>query len=361
MESHIVRMVIQVCPMYGKMKHKGLISSVIISLLFSCNNPAPDGFEINGQTQGTTYSVILADQNSTVNKVQIDSLLLAFDSSLSSYIENSIISTLNKTKDSTVISDPTGYFKKCFEISTIIYQATNGAFDPSVYPLVEGWGFRNDNKTPLTEFEVDSIMDFISFEEGLHYQIQFLNSTINFTKNDERFKFDFNAVAQGLAVDVVDTYLSELGFKNYYIEIGGEIIVRGKNRDGQKWKIGVDLPEENLENRKLENIIYISDKAIATSGNYRNFYVDDGVKYAHTINPKTGFPVRHSLLSVTVIADDCASADAYATAFMVMGKDKTIEFIKMHPKAYVEAYLLFSDGNGAIKRKMSSGFSNYLK
>jgi len=347
--------------MYGKVKHRVLILSVIISVLFSCNNTASIGFEISGQTQGTFYTIILAEQNSTLDKSQIDSLLLTFDSSLSSYIENSIISSLNKTKDSIIISDPTGYFRKCFEISTRIYRATNGAFDPSVYPLVEGWGFRDDKKTPLTQNEVDSIMKFISFDKGLHYQIQFFNNTINFTKNNERFKFDFNAVAQGLAVDAVDLYIKELGFTNYYIEIGGEIIVRGKNREGQKWKIGVDLPEDNLANRKLENIIHISDKAVATSGNYRNFYIVDGVKYAHTINPKTGFPVRHSLLSVTVIADDCASADAYATAFMVMGKEKTIKFIEKNPKVHVEAYLLFSDENGTIKRKMSEGFSRHLR
>ena len=347
--------------MYGKVKHKGLILSVIISILFSCNDPASESLEINGNTQGTTYTIIVTEQNSRLGKAKIDSLLLVFDGSLSSYIESSIISVLNKTEDSILISDPSGYFKKCFEISSHIFKTTNGAFDPSVYPLVEGWGFRENNKTPLNEYEVDSILNFVSFEQDLHYRIKFSEDSIKFTKRHKQFQIDFNAVAQGLAVDEVASFLIDIGVENYYIEIGGEIVVKGRNREGEDWKIGVDLPKENLANRKLENIINITDRAIATSGNYRNYYVNDGIKYAHTINPKSGFPVRHSLLSVTVIANDCASADAYATAFMVMGKEKTIEFIESHPEENLEVYLLFADAHGAIKREMSPGFDKYLK
>src|SRR5690606_15753016 len=145
----------------------------------------------------------------------------------------------------------------------------------------------------------------------------FENNSIQLTKKHPNFKIDFNAVAQGLSVDVVDQFLKAKGYQNYYIEIGGELIVRGHNREGENWRIGIDSPEENLTKRELENVLVLSNKAVATSGNYRKFYEVDGVKYSHTLSPATGFPVRHSLLSATVVANDAGTADAYATAFMV--------------------------------------------
>ena len=172
---------------------------------------------------------------------------------------------------------------------------------------------------------------------------------------------DFNAIAQWQSVDVIDNYLKEKGFSNYYVEIGGEISVKGKNREGVHWKIGIDSPIENLKTRELENIVHISDVAVATSGNYRKFYVRDGVKYSHTLNPKTGFPVTHSLLSATVVAENAAFADGYATAFMVMGVDSALEFVKNNPKEKLEIYLLYEDEEGNIQRTMSDGFKQYLR
>ena len=164
-----------------------------------------------------------------------------------------------------------------------------------------------------------------------------------------------------MSVDVIDRFLRKKGCKNYYVEIGGEIVVRGLNADDVNWRIGVDTPMENLQTRELENIIHVSDKAIATSGNYRNFYIHEGVKYAHTLNPQTGFPVQHSLLSATVVANDGATADAYATVFMVMGTKKALEFVKQHPDEELEVYLLYADENGEIAREMSDGFGEFLK
>lgn len=351
--------------MFGIKKHKGLIWSVISStlLLSSCNSTQKEvveGISIFGETQGTTYNVIIAEQNSNVTQERLDSLFLTFDRALSTYVESSVISNLNNSIDSVSIEDVSGYFKECYEKSQSIYLLTDGYFDPSVFPLVKGWGFMHNMDTPLSQTEVDSILEFVDFSPGVHHEVAFKNNDIFFKKNHAQFMIDFNAIAQGQSVDVVDSFLTKEGHKNYYIEIGGEILVRGKNREGIDWRIGIDVPKENQEERNLENILSVSNKAVATSGNYRKFYVKEGVKYAHSLNPKTGFPVQHSLLSVTVITNDCAKADGYATAFMVMGTETSLSFVKAHPELDLEVYLLSSDQKGGIVRSMSDGFLKYI-
>ena len=353
--------------MFGTKKRKTLVWSVIISALTlgacqeSVESSSVTGIEISGNTQGTTYNIIIAEDNNAVSQDQIEFLFSCFDLALSTYIDSSDISIMNACDESITVYDTTGYMKRCYDVSRHVYYLSNGAFDPSVFPLVSGWGFMSNMETPLSQFEVDSILTFVSFEEDKLHSIEFHPGYINFKKEHENFRLDFNAVAQGLSVDVIDEYLAGIGCENYYIEIGGEIIVRGKNRSGIDWRIGIDVPMENLENRELENIVHLTDRAIATSGNYRKFYIHEGVKYAHTLDPKSGFPVQHSLLSATVLANDCATADAYATAFMVMGVEKSLAFVNNHPNEGLEVYLLYADEDGNIQRKMSSGFKQYLK
>ena len=354
--------------MFGKMKLKRLIWSVIFSLLILCscgegkntNISSSRGITLFGETQGTTYKVIIAEENSEVTKEHLDSLFITFDKSLSNYIESSVISILNRSTDSVRIKDNSGYFKDCYVKSESIFNETNGCFDPSVFPLVKGWGFMNNMDTLLSQYEVDSVLMFVDFTPGKLYDIDFEIDDILFKKKHSRFMIDFNAIAQGQSVDVVDRFLSEEGHSNYYIEIGGEIIVRGKNREGINWRIGVDVPKDNLKERSVENILSISNKAVATSGSYRKFYIKNGIKYAHILNPKTGFPVQHSLLSATVIANDCATADGYATAFMVMGTEASLAFVHEHSDLNLDVYLLSSDTDGSIKRSMSDGFPKYI-
>ena len=350
--------------MFGTKKLKVLIWSVTISLCFfliSCDTVQRDSFEISGETQGTTYNLIVIGDESKLVKAGLDSLFSSFDLSLSTYIEESVISKLNNTVSSISIFDTTGYLKTCYTESYRIFENTNGAFDPSVFPLVKGWGFMNNMETPLSKDDVDSILTYVSLEKGKNHRIKFKEDTIDFEKNNPNFKLDFNAIAQGLSVDVVDGLLKEKGYTDYYIEIGGELIVRGMNRENLPWVIGIDSPIENAITRELESVINISNKAIATSGNYRKFYISDGIKYSHTLNPKTGFPVQHSLLSATVITDKCSAADAYATAFMVLGVKETLAFVKSHPEENIEVYLIYTDRFGEMQRKMSDGFSVYLK
>lgn len=279
---------------------------------------------------------------------------------MSTYVSESTVTLINNSKDSISIQDEFHFFKDCYRLSAHVYDLTDGNFDPSVFPLVKAWGFMNNMDSPLNEQQVDSIIQFVSFEKGNLHSVLFQGTEIRFTKKHPNFMLDFNAIAQGQSIDVIAEYLDSKGYSNYYVEVGGELKVKGKNREGINWQIGIDVPEENLTSREVENILSISDKAVATSGNYRKFYVKNGIKYAHTLNPKTGFPVQHSLLSVTVVADNCAKADAYATAFMVMGKEATLEFVENHPKEELEVYLLSAGEENAIVRDMSKNFSDYL-
>ena len=356
--------------MFGVVKHKGLIWSVIISsiLFTSCGENEQkletlyNSIKIHGETQGTTYTVIVVEKENTLKKNELDSLFSAFDKVLSTYLEESIISQFNRCQDSIVLVDKSHFFERCYITSQDIYSKTKGLFDPSVFPLVKNWGFMNNKISPLTKKEVNDILGYVSFEKDKHHTMVFSpEGKILGNKYKADFKLDMNAIAQGLSVDVVDEFLKNKGYSNYFIEIGGELVVRGNNREGGDWRIGVDVPKENLTTRELENIIVITEKAIATSGNYRKFYMKDGVKYAHTLNPLTGFPVQHSLLSVTVIAESCDLADGYATAFMVMGTEKTLSFVKSHPEEKLEVYLLFSGEGGEIERVMSDGFKKYLE
>ncbi len=337
--------------MFGTKKRRILHWSAIINSIFilsACTSVNRPKEILQGYTQGTTYQVTLINTADPVTNRDLNALFARFDQVLSTYIDTSVISRINAAQDSISIIDTTGYFKRCYDRALEIYTLTGGAFDPSVYPLVEGWGFMNDLETPLEKDQVDSLMQYISFEQNRHHRIWFNGDTIIVKKFTAHFKLDFNAIAQGLAVDVVSDFLKSKGYQDYYIEIGGEVYVSGKNAENSDWRIGIDSPaNENLD-RNIDNIVSVSNKAVATSGNYRKFYEKDGIRYAHTLNPKTGFPVQHSLLSATVIADNCMDADAYATAFMVFGVDKTLQFLENN-NLDLGVYLIYSNDKGEME------------
>lgn len=346
--------------MFGKTKRKVQSWNVIFSislLLFSC---APKKhIRIQGNTQGTTYTILINEERSTVTQSQIDSILQDFDQSLSTYIDSSEISQFNRDNFAGELEDENAYFKTCYTKALTVFDQTDGLFDPSVFPLVAGWGFFKNTATPLSEDSVKRLLNDVGFTPGLYHTIEFKKGQLLYEKKTPFFKLDFNAIAQGYAVDVLADYLKKKGHLNFYIEIGGEIYVSGVNNKNQPWAIGIDMPKEELNHREIENIVYLSGRAIATSGNYRKFYVKDGKKYAHTIHPKTGFPVEHNLLSVTVVAKECAFADAYATAFMVMGMEESLAWLKENASLDVQAYFLYADEHGAIKSSFSNGFAAY--
>lgn len=319
-----------------------------------------DKTSIQGKTQGTTFVVKTSQDSLLTTPVEISLLLNDFDLQLSGYIPNSVLSKFNSLNEEQVIDISTHpEFQKCYTLSQDIYRRTNGAFDPSVFPLVKAWGFFKEMNDPPSSSEIDSILTFTGFEKNTYHTLE----KEQLQKIDPRFELDFNAIAQGLSVDYLANMLDEKGQKDYFIEIGGEIRAKGLNNDDRPWIVGIDQPTDNNDGsneRKLENYLSLDNVAVATSGNYRKFYEKNGKRYSHTLNPKTGYPVQHNLLSTTVIAKTAAIADGYATAFMTMGVDKTMLFLVSNPDLNLEVYLLFENEDGRIERAYSKGFKQYF-
>ncbi|HEX2921746.1 MAG TPA: FAD:protein FMN transferase [Bacteroidales bacterium] len=320
-------------------------------LFISCKEKAPviEGF--NGFIQGTTYSILYDDNKNTDPedlKMKVEKILKDFDLSLSLYVDSSILSRINKNEE--VVPDE--YFMQVYKKSVDLSQMTDGAFDITVGPLVSAWGFGPDEHKNFDQSKLDSLLRLTGMDK-----VRIENDRV--VKSNSGVKLDFNAIAQGYSVDVVYDYLKSSGYKNYLIEIGGEVRVKGK-KAGEYWRIGIDRPVDNnlVPGNDLKAIIRISDEALATSGNYRKFYVEDGIKYSHTINPKTGYPAKNSLLSATILASDCATADGIATACMVMGVDEAIKFIEARPQFL--AYFIFSDKEGNYKTWTSEGLKERL-
>lgn len=304
---------------------------------------------IKGEAQGTYYAITYYDAEGRKLDFQIDSLLKAFDLSASNYNDSSIISKVNNNIPTKLDVVFLGNFKLAQEVS----QQTNGAFDITVRPLVELWGFGKKGVEEVSPKQVDSVLEFIGFDK-----IRIENGVV--LKSDPRLQLDFNAIAQGYSVDEVGHYLKSQGITNFIVDIGGEIYGSGLKADSSLWKVGVERPKENESyGEALTAIISLQDRALATSGNYRKFYEKDGVKYSHTIDPKTGYPVRSVLLSATVVAKNTAYADALATAFMVIGIDKAREFLAIHPE--VDAFLIYSDENGNYLFYQTPGLDDILK
>ena len=298
---------------------KYITSLLFILLLLSCEEKQSEREEVKveGLAQGTSYHVTYISSTGFNYQRAIDSLLIEIDNSLSTYQPRSVISRFNRA-DSTQSIDI--FFKEVFEMAKEVYQKTDGAFDPTIAPVVNAWGFGFENINNTDSFTIDSLMELVDFNA-----VNIMGDVV--VKNNSAIMLDFNAIAQGYTVDVLADFLEKTGINDYLVEVGGELVAGGKNRNDTLWRVGIDRPVDSLKQRVLEAIIHLDNKALATSGNYRKFYEKNGIKYAHTINPHTGYPVQHTLLSATVIADNCAMADAYATAFMVMGLEKTKEFL----------------------------------
>lgn len=328
-------------------------------------------YSIQGNTQGTTYTII-ADNETLLNlKTEIDSILGDFDKCLSSWRDSSIVNMISRADTGMLVfTDINHYFTRCFDASVHVYNLSDGAFDPSVFPLVSAWGFMKDPAISMSQAQVDSVLQLTGFVKGVDYERDLLENDKHQLKKfaikklRKSLKLDFNAIAQGLSVDVLCEFLDEQGFQNYYVEIGGELRVKGTNKEGVPWRIGIDLADENnaesQQNRTLSAVISVNNLAVATSGSYRKFYEKDGKKFSHTIDPKTGYPVQHNLLSATVVAENAAFADAIATVFMVWGTEKTIDFVKNHPDLKLEILLQFVNENGKMDKYLSPGMQKML-
>jgi thiamine biosynthesis lipoprotein len=325
--------------------------SLLVVIMMSCGSEAPvkQKMVVNGFAQGTTYNVTYISEDGINHQRAIDSMLIEIDNSLSTYQKRSLISKFNQSDS---IGEIDQLFEDVFTISKEVFEKTNGAFDPTVAPIVNAWGFGFENLNKTDSSAIDSLLSFVNFTE-----LKLDKSGIY--KGNKGIMLDFNAVAQGYSVDVLGDLLAQRGVTNYLVEVGGELRASGMNINDTLWRIGIDRPQPDLKEREIEAIIHLDNKSLATSGNYRKFYEKDGMKFSHTIDPKTGYPVIHNLLSATVIAETCAHADAYATAFMVMGLAKSKDFLVNNKD--LEALLIFSDENGELQTFATRGIANYIE
>jgi len=324
---------------------------IFVLICYSCNSKPQEIIKLFGFAQGTTYSISYYEDNNINYQKQIDSLLKEFDKSVSIYIPNSLISRINRNEQDVVIDN---IFREIFIRSREVSEKTDGAFDITVAPLVNNWGFGHTDKTGVDSAGIDSLKEFVD------YKLVTIESG-RIVKQDPRVMLDFNAIAQGGSVELIAGYLEGKGIDNYLVEIGGEVKAKGRKVNGDAWRIGIDKPidDPDAKNRELQEIVRLTDKSLATSGNYRKYYIENGVKYSHTIDPETGFPVRHSLLSVTVVCDNCMLADAWATAFMVMGSEKSITMAE--DIEGIEAYFIYSGKNGEPEIYCTEGFKDMIE
>lgn len=324
----------------------GSIAAVWLYRNYFAPPEPPQKIAITGTTMGTTYSIKYLNEDRLNLKGSLDSLLETYNQSLSTYIPNSEISQFN---NNTLIKFELPYFYTVLEASKEVYSKTGGAFDPTVMPLVNAWGFGPQDSAMPDSNHVDSLRALVSFD-SLFYD------SVSICKLKEGVQLDFSAIAKGNAVDVVADFLKEKGLKDMFVEIGGEIAAYGNNETGKPWAVYIEKPVK--DSLQAMATVRLDNKAIATSGNYRRFYMKDGKKYAHTISPFTGYPVEHSLLSASVFADNCTIADAYATAFMVLGLDGAQKILEENSE--IEAYLIYSDEGGTLKSYITPGIESAI-
>lgn len=303
-----------------------------------------------GKTQGTYYSATYLQPDGIDLQSKIEEKLRQFDFSLSTYNPSSIISQINRNVDSIRTDD---FFDEMYGMAREVSEKTNGAFDITVGPLVHAWGFGSGNQKRDKDPNISQILPNIGYKK-----IKLENKKI--IKENPSIQLDASALAQGLSTDVIARLLEENGCKEYMIEIGGEVFCKGLNPKGEKWRIGIDKPIDGPSNtsQEFQTIVSISGVAINTSGNYRQFYYRDGKKYTHEIDPRSGYPVQHNLLSATVVAPNCMQADAYATAFMVLGVDSALKICNTIPD--MDCYLIYTDKNNKSQVVYTDGFKKYL-
>lgn len=327
-----------------------LILSVVL-FLQGCS-PQKEFTAIDGLTQGTTYHIVVEsspDLNIEDLRVKIEALLNVVDKSLSIYNDSSVISLINSN-----ISDRTDtLFREVFRASAQISEQCDGLFDITVGPLVKAWGFGPDAHKKFDETKLDSLLALVGMDK-----VQLEGDRI--IKTDPGIFIDVNAIAQGYTVDLLVDMLARSGINDCLVEVGGEVRSSG-DKNGKGWHVGIDRPVDGnyAPGTDLKATVRLDNSALATSGNYRKFYVEDGVKYSHTIDPRTGYPAKQTLLSATIVAPTCTVADAWATACMVGGKDTAISFIEKYD--FLEGYLIFSDDKGNMKSWMSEGLRKSIE
>lgn len=324
---------------------------LLTGTFFSCQQPQPiQPVSFVGEAQGTYYLVTYYDDTQRDLQPQVDSLLRAIDLSVSLWEPQSILTRINKGDTSV---KPDDIFMYNFILAKEVAIDTDGAFDFTIAPLVKAWGFGPNAASEMSPKLIDSLIQLVD-----HRKVRIENGTV--VKDDPRISFDFNAIAKGHSVDLVANLLKRNGIERFIVDIGGEIYASAAKPDGSAWQVGIEQPADNrYAERKVSDVILLQDKGIATSGSYRRYYEKNGLRYSHTIDPQTGKPVSHSLLSVTVLADNVALADAYATAFMVMGHEKAIAMV--NSRTDLDAHFIWSVAGGGFETYTTEGLRALIK
>lgn len=313
----------------------------------SCGNRS-DLVTLTGEAQGSTFVIKYLDSLQRDLGAGVDSLFKAIDGSLSLWVEGSTVNAFNAAGKEFTSNDP--HLRIMVSRSGQIWRETDGAFDPTVLPLVRAWGLGREGRSALDTAAVDSIllrvgMDKLTMDETWRERGVF-PPEITYLKAHPALAFDPNGIAQGYTVDVLARFLEEQGIERYMVEVGGEVRARGTNDRGEAWSIQIDRPVEG-DRHEQQTVVPLQDRSLATSGNYRKFIEVNGRRYGHTIDPRNGRPAMNALLSASVVADDCATADALATAFLVMGPEEARYWLHRNPG--VEAYLIMDDGRGGFE------------
>lgn len=326
-----------------------LLVSVFAVFLYRKNQTV--GIFIEGNTMGTTYHVTYFDEKKRNFKPAIDSLLDLVNKSINTYDSTSEVSRFNRSKVGVAVRLP--YLLPPLHAAAEVFKNSQGAFDPTVMPLVNAWGFGPGKVFQMDSARVDSLKQFVGFEK-----VQLTQDSV--MKLDARTQLDFGGIGQGYGADVITEFLKSKGITDMLVELGGEGMACGVNLDtGKPWKIGILDPNSTREKQFFKAYASLSNKSFTTSGNYFNYKEIDGRKYSHTIDPETGYPVQSEILSASVFASNCTTADAWATAFMVMGHDRAVEILKQ--KKDLDAFLVFSTPEGRIDTYITEGISSFIE
>lgn len=337
-----------------------LLTFVVTIVFFGCKSDqkAKGYLTYSGQTMGTYYRITL-NNNGTIDQSDIDKILKKVNKSHSTYDPLSVISSFNKSKEGIAIPKKDTTFYPVFKKAKEMYEKTDGAYDPTIYPLIRFWGFGPEKRDftvidKETQKEVNLLLKNLGMDEITESSD---DDYVYLSKKRKEISLDFSSIAKGYAIDILSGYLNNQGITDYLIDVGGEAKSNGFNPEGQIWVMGINKPKEEASLTDLELAIYLDKMSIATSGNYRNVETVNGVKISHTINPKTGYPERSKLLSATVMATDCMDADAIATSLMVLGLEKSKKLLKSMPG--INAVLLYEE-NGALVPYYTPGFNKYI-
>jgi thiamine biosynthesis lipoprotein len=333
------------------MKNTSLISAFTFLMLTSCISqvPVPKKY-LTGEAQGTYYAITYFDEQDRDMQHEVDSMFLVFDHSVSLWDMNSLINRINRN-DTTVIPDD--FFIQNFMLASDISKKTEGYFDFTIGPLVKMWGFGLQERVEVTPEMVQKKLKLVDYRN-----VHLLDGRI--VKDNPEILFDFNAIAQGYSVDYLAQLFLSKGIDRFIIDVGGEIYASKTKPDGSPWVVGVEHPAKDKNDlRSIQQLVKLTNRGLATSGSYRNYYEENGKRYSHIIDVKTGYPVTHNLLSVTVLAEKTAIADGYCTAFLAMGVEKSLQMLEQLDG--IEAYFIFSTDTNTFETFATDGFLKIME